>query len=103
MEKLLVSAGGFGDTAAKMFSRRLLAGDLSLLTTQQKALVVFACKLTAEPSSMRRSDTDKLRAVGLDDRAILDLVQVIAYYGYVNRLVAGLGVPLGVGEGPPGQ
>ena len=98
-----MSEGGLDHTAAQAFSRRLLAGDLSLLTAQQAAMVVFACKLTAAPSSMRRSDTDKLRGAGLDDRAILDLVQVIAYYGYVNRLVAGLGVPLGVGEGPPGQ
>jgi len=44
-----------------------------------------------------------LRAAGLDDRSILDLVQVTGYYGYVNRLVAGLGVPFGVGEGAPGQ
>ena len=34
----------------------------------------------------------KLKQAGLDDRAILDAVQVIAYFNFVNRLVLGLGV-----------
>ena len=33
----------------------------------------------------------------------LDLVQTIGYFNYVNRIVAGLGVKLGVGEGAPGS
>ena len=33
----------------------------------------------------------------------LDLVQTIGYFNYVNRVVAGLGVKLGVGEGAPGS
>ncbi len=34
----------------------------------------------------------QLKQAGLDDRAILDAVQVIAYFNFVNRLVLGLGV-----------
>ena len=34
---------------------------------------------------------------------VLDLVQTIGYFNYVNRVVAGLGVKLGVGEGAPGS
>ena len=60
----------------------------------------YALKLTREPWSMRRNDLEPLRAVGLDDRAILDLAMVTAYYAYVNRLADGLGVELEPG-GPP--
>lgn len=66
-------------------------------------MVAFTRQLTQSPASVRRADVERLRENGLTDRAVLDLVQVIAYYGYANRLVAGLGVPFGVGEGPPGQ
>ena len=43
---------------------------------------------------MARSDLDPLRAAGLDDRAIVDANQVVAYFNYVNRIAHGLGVEL---------
>ena len=43
---------------------------------------------------MGREALNPLRDAGLDDRAILDLVQVIAYFNFVNRLADGLGVEL---------
>ncbi len=38
-----------------------------------------------------------------EDRAILDLAQCTGYFNYVNRIVTGLGVNPGDGEGPIGQ
>ena len=43
---------------------------------------------------MAEGDVEKLRQLGLTDRAILDACQVTCYYNYVNRLADGLGVPL---------
>ena len=43
---------------------------------------------------MSRADVEALRAVGLDDRAIVDANQVVVYYKYVNRVADGLGVEL---------
>ncbi|MGD9548369.1 MAG: hypothetical protein AB7V45_12600 [Candidatus Krumholzibacteriia bacterium] len=43
---------------------------------------------------MGPGDLDPLRAHGLDDRAIVDLNQVVAYFNYVNRIAQGLGVEL---------
>lgn len=43
---------------------------------------------------MTERDVDALRAVGLDDRAIVDANQVVAYFNYVNRVADGLGVEL---------
>jgi len=41
---------------------------------------------------MLPADLDALRAAGLDDRAIHDAVQVIAYFNYINRVADSLGV-----------
>ena len=43
---------------------------------------------------MVERDLASLRAVGLDDRAIIDANQVVAYFNYVNRVADGLGVEL---------
>jgi uncharacterized peroxidase-related enzyme len=64
------------------------------LDPRLRALLVFADKLTLEPRAMRREDIGALRAVGLDDRAILETVEVTAYFNFVNRLADGLGVAL---------
>ena len=57
-------------------------------------LIEYAIVLTRDPGSMTRSDVDKLRAVGFDDRAIHDACQVVSYFNYVNRVADGLGVEL---------
>lgn len=59
-----------------------------------RALSRFAEKLTLQPARMTAEDVDRLREVGYDDRAILDIVQIAAYFNLVNRIVLGLGVPL---------
>jgi alkylhydroperoxidase family enzyme len=41
---------------------------------------------------MSPADLDELRAAGLDDPAIHDAVQVIAYFNYITRIADALGV-----------
>ena len=83
--------------------RRLLNDDTLLarieadwnsagLDERRQAMLGYVSKLTSEPASVTRSDVAALRAVGLDDRDILDLCEVTAYYAYVNRIAHGLGV-----------
>jgi NAD(P)H-hydrate epimerase len=43
---------------------------------------------------MAEADVERLRETGLDDRAIVDANQVVAYFNYVNRVADGLGVEL---------
>jgi len=57
-------------------------------------MLSFALKLTNEPRNMEITDINKLREVGFSDRDILDIVEVTAYYAYVNRLADGLGVTI---------
>lgn len=54
----------------------------------------FSAKLTCSPGDMSEAEVEDLRTAGFDDRAILDIVQVAAYYAYVNRIADGLGVSL---------
>ena len=83
--------------------RRLLKDDALLaavesdwraapLSAQRTAMVTFAVKLTHNPGSMDRHDTDRLREHGFSDRDILDIVEVTAYYAYANRIADGLGI-----------
>lgn len=58
------------------------------------ALCAFAEKLTREPRRCSESDLVSLREHGLDDRALHDVVLVIAYFNFVNRIAAGLCVAL---------
>ncbi len=57
-------------------------------------MLSYVVKLTRTPAAMERSDVGQLRDVGFSDRDILDIVEVAAYYAYVNRVADGLGVDL---------
>jgi alkylhydroperoxidase family enzyme len=43
-------------------------------------------------AAMRRQEIETLRKHGLTDRDILDAVEVIAYFNYVNRVADALGI-----------
>lgn len=52
----------------------------------------FAVKLTRTPQAMERGDVEALRAAGLDDDRISQIVQVCALFNYFNRVADGLGI-----------
>ena len=64
------------------------------LTPADRAMLVYAVKLTLTPGAMLEADVIALRDAGFGDAAILDINQVTGYYAFVNRLADGLGVPL---------
>ena len=51
-----------------------------------RALCAYAEKLTRTPWAMEEADVEGLRGHGLDDAAIHDAVQVVAYFNYINRV-----------------
>ena len=59
-----------------------------------RALVDFAAALTPTPPVVEPADLERLRAVGLDDLAVLDLVQATAFFAWANRLMLTLGEPV---------
>jgi uncharacterized peroxidase-related enzyme len=57
-----------------------------------RALLDFAKKLTLSPEEMKKADIETLRRHGFGDKDILDAVQLIGYFNYANRVMAGLGI-----------
>jgi alkylhydroperoxidase family enzyme len=49
-------------------------------------------KVTREAHRVAAGDIDALRAEGLSDAAVHDVVQIAALFNYYNRLVDALGV-----------
>lgn len=64
------------------------------LSVRSRAFVDFAIELTRTPAAVNQDHLAPLRAQGLTDRGVHDLVCVVAYFNYVNRLTLGLGVEL---------
>lgn len=62
------------------------------LNPRQKALCRFAEMITRAPQALCKRHVDALRPHGLSDRDILDAVQVISYFNYINRVADALGV-----------
>ncbi len=62
------------------------------LSETDRLLCNFAEKLTLNREQNYSKDVKRLKEAGIEDRAILDAVQVIAYFNFVNRMVLGLGV-----------
>ena len=56
-----------------------------------RGLLDYAVKLTLGPKQMRASDVEALREVGFADQDILEAVQLIGYFNYINRVLDGLG------------
>jgi len=69
-------------------------GEWSSLTVRERAMAVYADKLTREPGAMTVGDVDALRGAGLSDREVLDVAQACAYFAYANRIVLGLGAEI---------
>lgn len=70
-----------------------IPGELDL-SVRERALLIYAEKLTMAPATISAADIVPLQAVGLDDRAIHDACAVVAYFAFVNRIADGLGVQL---------
>lgn len=63
------------------------------LNDRGQALCEYAEKLTRTPAAMTQEDLAPLRREGLSDVDILDLVQIVSYFNYINRVADALGVP----------
>ena len=55
-------------------------------------MLEYAEKLTIAPSTMTEADIEKLHEAGWDDRDVLDIVHVCAYFNFRVRIVDGLGL-----------
>jgi uncharacterized peroxidase-related enzyme len=78
----------------EVVDRLYAEGVQASLAPRRKAIVDFSAKLARDPVSMDASDLMPLRAQGLTDAEILDLVQAVAMFCWANRLMQSLGEPV---------
>ncbi|HQS17531.1 alkylhydroperoxidase domain protein [Reyranella sp.] len=73
--------------------RLLDEGVEAKLDERWEAIVAASVALTALPLSFGKEHVERLRAVGLDDAAIADLIGAASFFNWANRLMLSLGVP----------
>ncbi|MDC5698668.1 peroxidase-related enzyme [Intrasporangium calvum] len=61
------------------------------LPKREAAMAAYAEKLTLRPAEVVEADLEPLRAVGLDDHQIMELVQVVGMFNLTNRVSSALG------------
>jgi uncharacterized peroxidase-related enzyme len=52
----------------------------------------FAVRLTTAPHTLAADDVEALHRAGFDDRAVLQITLIAAWFNYVNRVADALGV-----------
>jgi uncharacterized peroxidase-related enzyme len=62
------------------------------LSDQDRAMLDYTAKLTRNPARISPEDLDRLRQVGFNDQAILQINLIASWFSYINRVADGLGV-----------
>ena len=62
------------------------------LSEADRAMLDFATKLTQNATRITLQDHERLRAAGFDDRGILQITLIAAWFNYINRVADALGV-----------
>ena len=62
------------------------------LSAADRAMLDFAVRLTEQPARMTADDVGRLRAAGFDDRAVVQITLIAAWFNYINRVADALGV-----------
>lgn len=64
------------------------------LSGADRAIDGFVRRLSRSPAESTEAHIIELRGHGFDDRAIYDIVAITGFFGFVNRVALGLGIPL---------
>ena len=62
------------------------------LSDQDKAMLEYAEKITRDATRVGPDDHRRLRAAGFDDKGILQITLIAAWFNYINRVADALGV-----------
>ena len=61
---------------------------------QLRGMLDYAVKLTRDPSSVKETDVETLRGLGLSDEQILAVCLVACTFNFMTRVADGLGVEI---------
>ena len=62
------------------------------ITEQERVMLDYVVKLTKAATKCSPKDHEALRAVGFDDRGILQITLIASWFNYINRVADALGV-----------
>ena len=62
------------------------------VTEAERAMLDYVVQLTRDATRIQRGDIERLRQVGFDDRAILQITLIASWFNYINRVADALGV-----------
>jgi uncharacterized peroxidase-related enzyme len=62
------------------------------LSERERVMVDYVVQVTRDATRISPADHERLRAVGFDDRGILQVTLIAAWFNYINRAADALGV-----------
>jgi uncharacterized peroxidase-related enzyme len=65
------------------------------ITEQEKVMLDYVVQMTRDATRISPKDHEHLRAAGFDDKAILQITLIAAWFNYINRVADALGVGRG--------
>jgi uncharacterized peroxidase-related enzyme len=61
------------------------------VTPQERIMLDYVVKITRDATKVWKDDHERLRSVGFDDKAILQITLIAAWFNYINRVADALG------------
>jgi uncharacterized peroxidase-related enzyme len=62
------------------------------VTAQERVMLDYVVKITKDATKVWKDDHERLRAAGFDDKGILQITLIAAWFNYINRVADALGV-----------
>ena len=62
------------------------------ISEQDRVMLDYVVKLTRDATQCSPKDHEALRAVGFDDKGILQITLIASWFNYINRVADALGV-----------
>jgi uncharacterized peroxidase-related enzyme len=62
------------------------------ISAQDRVMLDYVVQVTKDATRISPADHDRLRGVGFDDQAILQITLIASWFNYINRVADALGV-----------
>lgn len=62
------------------------------ISEQDRVMLDYVVQVTRDATRISPADHERLRAVGFDDRGILQITLIASWFNYINRAADALGV-----------
>jgi uncharacterized peroxidase-related enzyme len=62
------------------------------ISEQERVMLDYVVQVTCDATRISPADHERLRSVGFDDKAILQITLIASWFNYINRVADALGV-----------